>query len=61
MRRRKDAHMRPHDDAVPDGDEPAVEDAEVEVRVEAGADGDVGAVVYLERGLDVGLIVGDVT
>lgn len=60
MRRRKYAHVRPEHDAIPDGHEPAVEDREVEVCVEAVAEADVAAVVDGERGLDEGLVALDV-
>lgn len=60
MSRGKDRNVRSEHHPIADRHEPAIEDAEVEVCVEAGADGDVAAVVYLEGRLDVGFVVGDV-
>jgi hypothetical protein len=55
-----DGHVGAEHDAVPDGDEPAVEDGQVEVGVEPRADLDVAAVVDVEGRLDEGLVVGHV-
>lgn len=60
MRRGENADIWTYQDAVADGDKPAVEDGEVEVGVEAGAEADVAAVVDAEGGLDEGFGVGDV-
>lgn len=56
MRRGEDTHVRSDHDAVADCHETAVEDGEVEVGVEAGADADVGAVVDVEGGFDEGVV-----
>jgi hypothetical protein len=49
----KNGHIRSHHDAVPDRHEPAVEDGEAEVGIEAVSDRDVTAIVEIERGFDI--------
>jgi hypothetical protein len=48
----EDGHVGAEHAPVPDGHETAVEDGEVEVCVEAGAKGDIAAVVDVEGGFD---------
>ena len=52
MRRRKDAHIRPKHDPVPDRHETAVQDRQVEVRVHPVPQADVAPVVDPEGRLD---------
>ncbi|KAF2761785.1 hypothetical protein EJ05DRAFT_185090 [Pseudovirgaria hyperparasitica] len=52
MRGSKDAHIRPKHGARPNRDEPAVEDCEVEVSIEAWTNADIAAVVDAKGGLD---------
>jgi hypothetical protein len=54
----EDGHVGTEHAAVADGHETAVQDDEVEVGVEAGAEGDVAAVVNVEGGFDEYVLLG---
>jgi hypothetical protein len=56
VRRREDTHIRTEHDALPDSDQAAVQDGEIEVGVEPVAERDVAAVVDSERRLDEGVL-----
>lgn len=60
MRRSEDAHVWPEHYTISNRHDGAVKYAEVKVRVEALADGDVAAVVDGEWGLNVDFVVCDV-
>lgn len=60
MRRRKNAHIRSKHAPIPNCHNTAVQDGQVEVRIEALAEADVAAVVNVEGRLDADVVVAEV-
>jgi hypothetical protein len=59
MRRCKNAHIRPKHATVPNRHQTAIQNREVEIRIEALAQRNVAAVVDVEGGFDDGFVVAD--